>query len=248
MEQFNCNVDIEEVENIGNYGKIICKNVVKSFINDDGDIISHYTYVYNVKLKDNSLISDEWFDIYEYDRYGNCIIGFSKSNLECLQLKNIPSYCSEDMLHKQYTYRYGAINLNGVLSVKPVYDRLTFNNENSFIGYHNGRLGYIDSIDGHHITPIVFTHAQPFFENRAAVEFNGSMGYVDRKKTMVNPNNETDYAIAPKYDVANDFENGCAEVSINGKLYIIDVKGDICLTNNSVEDKANHKLKKLQKK
>ena len=34
MEQFNCNVDIEEVENVGNYGKIICKNVVKSFIDD----------------------------------------------------------------------------------------------------------------------------------------------------------------------------------------------------------------------
>ncbi len=250
MEQFNCNVDIEEVENVGNYGKIICKNVVKSFIDDDGDIQSYSTYVYNVRLKDGSLISDEWFDIYEYDHYGNCIIGFSRSNLECLQLRNIPLYYSGAILHRQYTYRYGAINSNGVLSVKPIYDRLTFNNENSFTGYHNGRLGYIDSIDGHHITPIVFTHAQPFFENKAAVEFNGSMGYVDRKKTMRNPNNEADYAISPKYDTADDFENGYAEVSINEKLYIIDSKGDICLSNNFVEDKATKEsnLKKLQKK
>ena len=106
------------------------------------------------------------------------------------------------MLCRKYTYRYGAINSNGVLSVKPVYDRLTFNNENSYTGYHNGNLGYINSISGKHITPIVFSHAQPFFENKAAVKFNGIMGYVDRNKTMRNPNNQTDYAIAPKYDTA----------------------------------------------
>lgn len=115
---------------------------------------------------------------------------------------NIPLYCSVKMLCRKYTYRYGAINSNGVLSVKPVYDRLTFNNENSYTGYHNGNLGYINSISGKHITPIVFSHAQPFFENKAAVKFNGIMGYVDRNKTMRNPNNQTDYAIAPKYDTA----------------------------------------------
>lgn len=228
MEKINHNINIEIVEPIGNYGDIICKPIMKSFIDDDGDIQSYSTYVYNIMRKDGTLISDEWFDIYEYDCYGNCIIGFSRTNLECFQLMKIPLYYSGEMLCKQYTYRYGGINSKGIFSVQPIYDRLTFNNENSYTGYHNGRLGYIDSITGEHITPIVFSHAQPFFENKAAIEFNGKMGYVDRNKRMKNPNNKAEYAIEPKYDIADDFENGYAEVSINGQFYLIDKNGNIC--------------------
>lgn len=237
MEKLNGNESIEFVENIGDYGEIICKNIIKTAIDDDGDIQDYSACVYNVMLRNKSLISDEWFDIYECDCHGNCIIGFSRSYIECLQLMNIPLYCSGKMLCREYTYRYGAINSNGVLSVKPVYDRLTFNNENSYTGYHNGNLGYIDSISGKHITPIVFSHAQPFFENKAAVKFNGIMGYVDRNKTMRNPNNQTDYAIALKYDTADDFENGLAEVSINSQSYFIDEDENIYSTNNFIGNK-----------
>ncbi len=138
MKLINYNFEIEIVEPIGNYGNIICKNITKSFVDADGDIQKYSGYVYNVMLKDGTLVSDEWFDIYEYDRFGNCIIGFSRSSLECAKLLEVPLYCAGSMLCKQYTYRYGAINSSGVLAIQPTYDRLTFNNENSYIAYHNG--------------------------------------------------------------------------------------------------------------
>lgn len=249
MEKNNYNINIEIVDPIGNYGDIICKPVIKSFVDDYGDIQSNSTYVFNIMLKDGTIISDEWFDTYEDDCYGNCIIGFIRTNLEYSQLMKIPVYCSEemDMLCEPYTYRYGAINSKGILSVQPIYDRLTFNNEDSFIGYHNGKLGYIDSITGKHITPIVFSHAQPFFENKAAVEFNGQMGYVDRNKIMKNPNNKTEYAIEPKYDIADDFENGYAEVSINGQDYLIDKNGNICPKMTNQEEQLKKIIKNNKK-
>lgn len=244
MQQINYNTNIEVVETIGNYGNIIRKNITKSFIDDDGDILKYSTYVYNVMLKDQSLVSNVWFDIYEYDRYGNCIIGFSRTNHELAELWEIPLYRLGSMVCEQYKYRYGAINSNGFLAVQPIYDRLTFNNENSYTAYFNGNLGYVDSFDGHHITPIIFSHAQPFFENKAAVEFNGQMGYVDRNKIMRNPNNKNEYAIEPKYDIASDFENGYAEVSKDGQLYVIDGNGNICSKriNNFREDKSEQPL------
>ena len=95
-------------------------------------------------------------------------------------------------------------------------------------------LQYVSSIDGKHITPIIFTRAQPFFESKAAVEYNGKMGYVDRNKVITNPNNKWEYAIEPKFDMAGDFDNGRAEVSIDGLFYTINENGqDIYSVDNA---------------
>ena len=229
---FFLNFDI--VEPIGNYGDIIAKNIKKSFIDDDGDIREFSMLVYNIMLKDGSIVSENWFDTYEYDRFGNCIIGFRRSYAECRDIMTIPSYCSGPFLLEQYEYIYGAINPEGKLAVKPLYDRLSFNNENSYTAYHNGKLGYVSSTDGKHITPIIFTHAQPFFESKAAVEYNGKMGYVDRNKVITNPNNKWEYAIEPKFDMTDDFDNGRAEVSIDGLFYTINENGqDIYSVDNA---------------
>ena len=228
------------IEHVGNYGDIISRSISKSYIDEDGDIQSYSTQVFNIKLKDGSLAVGDWFDIYECDCYGNCIIGYSRTRLELAQLwDTLPSYRSGYSLALQYKYRYGAINSNGVLAVQPIYDRLTFNNEVSYIAYHNGSLGYVDSFDGHHITPILFPHAQPFFEHKAAVEYNGKMGYVSRKKTIKNPNNNEEYAIAPKYDTAGDFENGYAEVSKDGEFFLIDENGNRYAKENKILQRLN---------
>lgn len=241
IKRFYCNIEnIEVVEPIGDYGEIVCKNVTKSFLDTDGNIREYSTYVYNIMLKTGLFVSDTWFDTYDYDCHGNCIIGFCRSSLEISQLMKIPSYCSGEMLCKLYTYKYGAINSQGILAVQPMYDRLTFNNENSYIAYYNGNLGYVSNIDGEHITPIIFPHAQPFFEGYAAVEFNGKMGYVARNRKMRNPNNIFEYAIEPKYETADDFDGGYAEVSLDGSSYIIDKNGNI------MQSKPNHNQEKLE--
>lgn len=220
--------NFEVVEKIGSYGNIVSRTVSKPCINEEGNIDKENYKVYNVLLKNGEFASEEWFDVYDYDREGNCIVGFKRTYEECERLKKIPDYIDEDEeLLDIYNYIYGAINKEGQMVVKPIYDRLTYNNEDSYTAYHNGKLGYVSSTDGEQITPIIFTHAQPFFEGLAAVEYKGKMGYVSRNKKMKDPDEKSEYAIEPKYDFACDFCGGRAEISEDGlfdRIYRDDIK------------------------
>lgn len=218
----------EEENDFGKCGFIVSKIAQKSYLDDDGNVNEYSAKVYNIVLNDGSLVSEDWFDTYDFDCYNNYIIGFRRTTEELMALMQIPNYCSGPFLVKKYEYRYGAINSEGKLIVKPMYDYLTFNNEESFTAYHNGKLGYVSSINGEQITPIIFDHAQPFFEGLAAVEYQGKMGYVSRSKVMHNPKNKEQYAIAPSFDIAGDFENGFATVSMEGqKDFKIDKTGKV---------------------
>lgn len=217
-------------EQIGTYGNIVSKEQTKEIIDEAGnkDTIKMKNIVYNILLKNGSLASEKWFDTYDYDRRGNCIIGFKRSFDESEKLKDIPNYItSEGELLERYSYIYGAINTEGVLAVSPIYDWLSWGNEDSYTAYHNGNLGYVSSIDGKHITPIIFPHAQPFSEGLAAVEFNGNTGYVDRNRVLENPEYEWEYAIAPQYEWGGDFEDGIAEVGKDSETIKIDKKNNI---------------------
>ena len=106
-----------------------------------------------------------------------------------------PSKSIDDIISKKYNYNYGYINKNGEVVVYPSYDYIEFGNENTCIVgkliYEGIMYGYVDTINGKFITPICFRVAGKFYDNRAAVKYNGKYGYIDRKKIIVNPDNKS---------------------------------------------------------
>ena len=113
---------------------------------------------FNIRLNDDSYVCEEWFDKYKTDENSErVIIGYKKTEEE---LKN-----SE---YNSFEYKYGGIN-NGVLNVKPVYDFLIFNNEDTYTAYVGDRAGYVDSKLGIEMTPIMFDMAGLFNEGEATI-------------------------------------------------------------------------------
>ena len=126
---------------------------------------------FNIKLNNDNFVCEDWIDkIRLDDNTERCIIGYKKTNLE---LSN-----SE---YKEYEYRYGAID-NGKLNVKPIYDYLLFNNEDTYIAYMGDKSGYIDSKLGVEITPIIFDYAGQFNNSIALVELGNKKEYISRNQ------------------------------------------------------------------
>lgn len=176
----------EKLEKVGTYGWIV---VTKSIITDwlyDGTTIENETLQYNIELEDGSLVCNEWFDTYNFECNGRCIIGYKRNSTELEALSRYYGYPNnETMVIEEFCYRYGAINTKGNFVVPAIYDRLSFDNEDAYIAYHNGKLGYVDSELGIQITPIVFNHAESFYDGQAYVEYEDisskKKGYINRK-------------------------------------------------------------------
>lgn len=131
-----------------------------------------------------------------------------------------PTKKLEDIVPQSYSFNYGVINRDGLLSIYPTYDYMRFGNENTcIVGLLTTGLkcGYNDLTSGSAITPVCFNEAMDFSEGRARILYKNRYGYLDRNKVMNNPENHDEYAenLAPQFFKATEFENGTAMVVIN---------------------------------
>lgn len=153
----------------------------------------------------------------------------------------MPTKTIEDIIPQSYSFNYGLISRNGVLVIYPAYDEVHFGTENTCIlGMLNSmtdlKYGYNDLISGNPITPICFSKARDFSNERALVMYNRKYGYVDRNKVMTNPENLEEFAdnLAPKFFKATSFQDGVANVIITPSNHFesssrvkIDITGNI---------------------
>ena len=134
-------------------------------------IIVEEDKIFNILLNNGNYITEEWFDKYKIDdNTSRCIIGYKKNNEE---LSNSD--------YESFIYKYGGI-YNGILNVKPIYDYLLFNQEDTYTAYIGDKAGYIDSKLGLEITPIIFDYAGQFTDGKAYVELCGKKEYITRNQ------------------------------------------------------------------
>ena len=152
----------------------------KNTINNQGFLETREKKEYNILLKDGRLSTEHWFDVYEFNHFGECIIGYERSILDQNELIKISDYLVEDTknLSPEYLYRYGLINEQGKNTIKPLYDKIVYGEENTVVAYHNGLMGFVDTNTGEQITPIIFSHVSQFSEGLAAVIYKGLSGWV----------------------------------------------------------------------
>lgn len=164
-----------------------------------------------------------------------------------------PSKSVDDVISEKFNYNYGFINKNGEVVVYPSYDYIEFGNENTCIVgkliYEGIMYGYVDTTNGKFITPICFRSAGKFYDNRAAVKYNGKYGYIDRKKIIVNPDNKDEYAekLYPMFFKAKDFKDGKAIVGFSKATHLTQARYAI-VSETGIEsiilEKTLRKMKK----
>lgn len=233
-------------EPIGDYGYIIEKSIKEKGINQKGNITYKSRKIFNVLTYDNRIVCPKWFDIYISDKE-NCIVGYQRSYEDFQRINRLNGYTLDSgTLSERFQYMYGAINRFGNFIVEQLYDQLYFGNEDTLIGFYNGRYGYIDIISGKHITPIILDAARPFSENLACIAYHGEYGYISRDNIVTNPDHNSQYAIAPQYDWAEDFKNGYAHVYKNQQeikinKYNIAQQPEMIQTNLLIKSKCSRR-------
>lgn len=214
--------DFKILDSIGNYGYIIEKIITEKTIDKNGNVSKKTKKVFNILRYNNEIVCDRWFDVYTVDQEGNCIIGYTRSYRDYEKLRNMSGYTyASGLLYQKYIYIYGAINRVGNLSVEPIYDSLSFNNEDTFIAESNKKFGYLSIANGEHITPIIFDEARCFSEGLACICYHHQYGYINRNNIITNPDNNHQYAISPQYEWAQDFKKGYAQVCRNYQVFKI---------------------------
>ena len=149
--------------------------------------------------------------------------------------------------------KYGFINSNGDMVIKPQFDDASCFSEGLAYVEKNGKYGYIDKT-GKLVIPYKFDDANDFSEGLAVVEIDEEYGYIDKSGKLVIPC-KYDYAfdfsedlarvkkddkigfinksgkliIPVKFDNANDFSEGLAKVEKDGKYGYIDKNGKIAI-------------------
>ena len=121
---------------------------------------------FNVRLNNNELLIDKWFDTYKLDEKDERLVfGYRTDDEENL-----------------YGYKFGGTDKNGKKILNPNYDLILFNEEDVYTVYKGEKSGYIDSKLGSEITPIIFTYAGRFKDGKAYVEYNSMCGYISRNE------------------------------------------------------------------
>ncbi|MBE6141130.1 MAG: WG repeat-containing protein [Firmicutes bacterium] len=118
-----------------------------------------------IRLNDFCLASEEWFDEYIVNELGECIIKIAK----VIDLNGQKSH-----------FKYGMINQTGYLIIDPIYDELTFNNEETVIAKLNNKYGYLDSLFGDNITPIIYDSVTSFKDGKAILIKDGKEEVFER--------------------------------------------------------------------
>lgn len=126
----------------------------------------------------------------------------------------------DDIVPKSYGFNYGLLNEEGKVVIYPCCDYIELGNENTcIVGKLSGEdllYGYVDISSGKFITPVCFSSANKFYDNRAVVEYKRRFGYIDRNKVIDNPMDYEQYAkdLYPRFFRANDFKDGMATACI----------------------------------
>ena len=121
---------------------------------------------FNVRLNNNELLCEEWFDTYKLDDKEERLVFGYRNDDE----KNL------------YGYIFGATDKFGKIILKQNYDMILFNEEDVYTVYKGEKSGYIDSRLGSEITPIIFSYAGRFKDGKAYVEYNHMSGYISRNE------------------------------------------------------------------
>ncbi len=167
-----------------------------------------------------------------------------------------PTKMIEDIIPQSYSFNYGLINRNGVLTIYPTYDCMEFSSEDTCrvgkLENTNLKFGYHDVLSGDALTPVCFDEAKDFSEGKAVVEFKNRYGYIDRQKIMRHPDHPNEYAnnLAPKFFKATSFEEGIAIVitspsnpfspSIRAKVNLNGDIVEVLLPNRVLRKEAMH--------
>lgn len=133
----------------------------------------------------------------------------------------------DDIVPQDLKYNYGLVNSEGVLSVYPKYDFMSFGGEGTCVGGElfvcgSLRYGYIDTETGKKITPIRFDVCDSFREGRGLVKINNRYGFVDREKVMVDCDDKEQYAhnLSPSFFRATPFCDGVTCVVISPATHL----------------------------
>jgi len=168
-------INLNIVKSCGTCGYIICYTT------------SNGNNQFNILNLDGELILNKWCDSYITNEDGECIIGYKKNEDDIKRSLKIDCYKNINELFDIYTYNWGAINKYGIFNVKPIYDRLDFGNEHTYIAYYDGKEGYIDSNTGKQITSIEFYRAKKFSNGIAEVKLlNGDTKFIKRSQPVFN--------------------------------------------------------------
>lgn len=116
--------------------------------------------------------------------------------------------------------KYGYINQQGQLVIKPRFEFVTNFSEGLAGVIENGYWSYIDTL-GKVVIATESDKVRPFSEGLAAVLFRDRYGYINKKGEVV---------IEPKFEAAFDFSEGLARVKLNGQWAFIDKRGQTAFT------------------
>ncbi|EMB45539.1 MULTISPECIES: WG repeat-containing protein [Treponema] len=129
------------------------------------------------------------------------------------------SYPVMDYTEVKKDNKWGAVNKEGKLTVPIIYDRLTCCRNNQYIAKRESKTGVVSG-ENEIIVPLEYdaVHSLKDKEKVYTVVLNGLTGYIDNKGKILS---------LPRYEKAEDFRGGLAEVSENGKWGIMDDQGNL---------------------
>lgn len=185
---------------VPNFGFLVKKIEYIDFIDYYGNLSKLEMDKYNVLSNNNKLIFDKWYDEITFamkEKY--CIFGING--------------------------KYGAFDIEGNVVIKPVYDKLYYDSDDIFMAKNNNKFGFVNSKN--QMTPIIFEDVSFFYEDYAAVRYEYKWGFINKNDLILNPNDYSQYSIAPQYDKVDDFENGKCIVMKEEQQYIIDKQNNI---------------------
>lgn len=227
--------DINIVKTLPNGTYLVSYQSEYEFVDNRFGVLPSKKDKYNIMRADGTLACAEWFDEYEINKIGECIIKYDKyldygesvSHLDIWKVRNIPYV---------FRFRYGFVDRNGNLMVEPFWEYLRFGGEDTIIV--SGSLddkrytlvgGYVDTITGQNITPIVFEETCVFSDGLAGIRYGDMYGYVRRDRIMTDPNDNNQYAFPLLARVKTfDFHDGRAKIwdSDTRQSYYIDKTGN----------------------
>lgn len=152
-------------------------------------------------------------------QYKDTVEHFLQNEKKCYGEKRYQfvSYPSEGLMRIKKDDKWGYINIQGDIVIKPCWDECAFFHEGIACVKQGDKWGAINR-DGKIVIGIEYDKLQNYSEGFASAEKNGKWGVIDKKGKVVIPF---------KWDWVDEFKDGLATINLNKKYGVINVMGDV---------------------